>query len=316
KHHMVRIAIEDLRNATNTTSTIDEDLRGEIMDGVENGQIVSKAVQESSDFNAQTYDQEDQEADNNDLDKIVVYKMSALLFLNFSLEEIWTKVMERLKKNSLRVQKKLFKDKINNDVQQLLRDRSGQMRNKFMNLEDLFEDSLLTVEIIDFFHHCLRREKNMKKMDLIISLRSYQAKLLPLEVMMKDCLDTLWGKLHFKKVELEEVFALSIQITSIRWLIYSLSYDNLQNFYFFIEMATLIFPMTFSDMEDLLPDFLKNLLALQHTLIDLIKIIRIIAQKRLNMPSPPSSPLHSTTDSPPFVKKQKQDPFGILNNLY
>ncbi|CAG8655399.1 13715_t:CDS:2 [Funneliformis caledonium] len=81
-------------------------------------------------------------------------------------------------------------------------------------------------------------------------------------------------------------------------------------------MATLIFPTTFSDMKDFLPDFLENLLALRHTLIDLVKMIRIIAQKRLNMPSLPSSPLHSTTDSPPSMKKQKQDPFGILDNLY
>jgi hypothetical protein len=178
---------------------------------------------------------------------------------------------------------------------------------------------------------------NMKKIDLIVSLRSHQVELVPLEVgntsgpmddtkyrkdhsklkvVMKDCLDALWGKLHFKKVELEKVFALGIQITGTRWTIYSLSYDNLQNFYFFVEMATLILPTTFSDMEDLLPDFLKNLLALRHTLIDLVKKIRTIAQKRLNTPSPPSSPLHSTTDSPPSVKKQKQDPFRILDNLY
>ena len=119
------------------------------------------------------------------------------------------------------------------------------------------------------------------------------------------------------------------------WTIYSLSYDNSQNFYFFVEMATLILPTTLSEMEDLLPDFLENLLALRvcicygiffrgihwslyckYTLIDLVRKIRTIAQKRLNTPSPPSSPLHSTTDSPPSVKKQKQDPFGILDNLY
>ncbi|CAB4415978.1 unnamed protein product [Rhizophagus irregularis] len=67
EHRTDRIAIEDLRNATNTTSTIEydserkQDLRGEIMDGVENGQVVSEAVQESSDLGAQSYDQEDQD---------------------------------------------------------------------------------------------------------------------------------------------------------------------------------------------------------------------------------------------------------------
>ncbi|KAF0408425.1 hypothetical protein F8M41_008504 [Gigaspora margarita] len=38
-----------------------EDLRGEIMDEVENDQIVSEAVQELSDLGAQSYDQEDQD---------------------------------------------------------------------------------------------------------------------------------------------------------------------------------------------------------------------------------------------------------------
>ncbi|CAG8731838.1 4898_t:CDS:2, partial [Funneliformis caledonium] len=60
EHRTDRITIEALRNAINTTSTI-EDLRGEIMDGVENGQIVSEAVQESSDLGAQSYDQEGQD---------------------------------------------------------------------------------------------------------------------------------------------------------------------------------------------------------------------------------------------------------------
>ncbi|PKK72975.1 hypothetical protein RhiirC2_776584 [Rhizophagus irregularis] len=67
EHRTDRIAIEDLRNATNITSTIEydskrkQDLRGEIMDGVENGQVVSEAVQELSDLSAQSYDQEDQD---------------------------------------------------------------------------------------------------------------------------------------------------------------------------------------------------------------------------------------------------------------
>ncbi|CAB4389350.1 unnamed protein product [Rhizophagus irregularis] len=50
----------------------------------------------------------------------------------------------------------------------------------------------------------------------------------------------LWSKLHFKKVELEEVFALGIQITGTRWTIYSLSYDNSQNFYFFFEIKVAV----------------------------------------------------------------------------
>ncbi|CAJ0908354.1 4762_t:CDS:2, partial [Entrophospora sp. SA101] len=77
-------------------------------------------------------------------------------------------------------------------------------------------------------------EPPSKKMDLIISLRSYKVELLTLEagntegpmddtkfrqdhskikIVMKDCLDSFWNKLHFKKNELEEVFVMGIQIT-------------------------------------------------------------------------------------------------------
>ncbi|CAG8693252.1 12748_t:CDS:10, partial [Acaulospora morrowiae] len=401
---------------------------------------ISEAIQISS--STQANDQNAQEVDDAEIDKIVVNKVSALLFSNLNLEEIWIKVMERLKKDNLRVQsiesrivdlsdwtkiewnrilkasdysqlfiksrKRLSKDKINNDVGQLLRDGPGRIRslndlitwkNKFINLETSSEDSLLIVEIINFFHCCLRREVNvlilkhrerdfivkvlspiigtlleefdigifelnwiekesrsvinrkrkamheeyvdlttsMKKMDLMVTLRSHKNELLPLEVgntegpmddtkyrkdhsklkiVMKDCLDTLWSKLHFKKVELEGIFTLGIQITDISWTVYSLSYDSSQNFYFFVDMATLILPTTLSDLEDLLPSFLENLLALRHTLLDQVKKIREIAQRRLSTPSPPSSPLHSTANSPPSVKKQKQDPFKILDDLY
>jgi len=73
-------------------------------------------------------------------------------------------------------------------------------------------------------------------MDLIISLRSYKVELLVLEagntegpiddtkfredhsklkVVMKDCMDAFWHKLHFRKSELEEVFVMGIQITGV-----------------------------------------------------------------------------------------------------
>jgi len=62
-------------------------------------------------------------------------------------------------------------------------------------------------------------------------------------------------------------------------------------FKLFVEMATLILPTTLSDIEDLLPSYLENLLALRHTLLDQVKKIRAIAQRRLSTPSPPSLPL-------------------------
>ncbi|CAG8781046.1 2181_t:CDS:2, partial [Cetraspora pellucida] len=96
-----------------------------------------------------------------EIDGIIVNKISGLLFSNITLEEIWTKVMERLKKEKLRVQsiesqivdllnwtqvewnrilkvsdysqlffksrKKLCKEKIDKNVQQLLHDESGRI---------------------------------------------------------------------------------------------------------------------------------------------------------------------------------------------
>ncbi|CAJ0848969.1 1084_t:CDS:2 [Entrophospora sp. SA101] len=81
-------------------------------------------------------------------------------------------------------------------------------------------------------------------------------------------------------------------------------------------MATLTLPTILSEMEDLLPDFLENLLALRHTQIELVAKIRKFSQKRLSTPSPPSSPLHETTVSPLKKQKLKKDPFRILDNLY
>uniref|UniRef100_U9U7V2 Uncharacterized protein n=1 Tax=Rhizophagus irregularis (strain DAOM 181602 / DAOM 197198 / MUCL 43194) TaxID=747089 RepID=U9U7V2_RHIID len=63
---------------------------------------VSEIVQASS--GAQTNDEEDQEVDDAIIDKIIVDKVSTLLFSNLNLEEVWIKVMERLKKDNLRVQ--------------------------------------------------------------------------------------------------------------------------------------------------------------------------------------------------------------------
>jgi len=89
----------------------------------------------------------------------------------------WTKIeWNRILKVSdysqlfIKSRKKLSKDKINNDVQQLLHDGPGRIqslndlitwKNKFITLETSSEDSLLIVEIVDFFHCCLRREINV-----------------------------------------------------------------------------------------------------------------------------------------------------------
>ncbi|CAH1756135.1 10266_t:CDS:2 [Entrophospora sp. SA101] len=74
-------------------------------------------------------------------------------------------------------------------------------------------------------------------------------------------------------------------------------------------------PTILSEMEDLLPDFLENLLALQHTQIELVAKIRKYSQKRLSTPSPPSSPLHETKESPLKKQKTKERSFSYLRQL-
>ncbi|CAJ0855387.1 16951_t:CDS:2 [Entrophospora sp. SA101] len=117
-----------------------------------------------------------------------------------------------------------------------------------------------------------------------------------IKIVMKDCLDSFWNKLHFKKNELEEVFVMGIQITDGD-----------------IDIANM--PTILSEMEDLLPDFLENLLALQHTQIELVAKIRKYSQKRLSTPSPPSSPLHETKESPLKKQKTKERSFSYLRQL-
>ncbi|CAG8638676.1 13147_t:CDS:10, partial [Funneliformis mosseae] len=235
-----------------------------------------------------------------EVDKIIVNKIACLIFdSEFTLEEIWKKVMECLKKNNLRVQsiesrivdlsnwskvkwsrilklpdyaqlfdrskKKLHRDKIDKDVHELLCGEIGQIRSlnnleswiaKFSDLKSI--DAKISVIIMKFLEVNVlimqQRERDfvvkilgpdvheeyveltsdMKKIDLIISLRSHKAEILALEVgntsgsiddtkyrkdhsklkvIMKDCLGSLWRKLHFKKMDLEEVFPLGIQVT-------------------------------------------------------------------------------------------------------
>nr|CAG8465587.1 9951_t:CDS:10 [Entrophospora candida] len=317
--------------------------------------------------NIQLLSTHDQDVNNPEIDSIIVDKIPDLIFSNLNLEEIWDKVMERLKQENLSIKsrivdlsnwKKVDWDRIleTSDYVQLF---NGSKKNLYAQL---------TAGVIEFFHLCLQREVNilvmqpqerdyivkilssiigfifeefdvgtfelnwiekncrsvtcrkrkfvheeymeleppLKKMDLIISLRSYKVELLVLEagntegpmddtkfwqdhskikIVMKDCLDSFWNKLHFKKNELKE-------------------------------MVTLTLPTILSEMEDLLPDFLENLLALWHTQIELVAKIRKFSQKSLSTPSPPSSPLHKTTVSPLKIQKLKKDPFCILDNLY
>ncbi|CAB4484455.1 unnamed protein product [Rhizophagus irregularis] len=141
-------------------------------------------------------------------------------------------------------------------------------------------DADLTFKTVEFLFYLATNVYEVGNTEGPIDDTKYRKDHSKLKVVMKDCLDSLWSKLHFKKVVLEEAFALGIQITGRHGRPFA----------------------RFSGES--------------FSIMNLVKKIRTIAQKRLNTPSPPSSPLHSTTNSPPSVKKQKQDPFGILDNLY
>ncbi|CAJ0749127.1 13314_t:CDS:10, partial [Entrophospora sp. SA101] len=54
--------------------------------------------------NIQILSTHDQDVNNPEIDSIIVDKISDLIFSNLNLEEIWDKVMERLKQENLRVQ--------------------------------------------------------------------------------------------------------------------------------------------------------------------------------------------------------------------
>ncbi|CAG8523545.1 7106_t:CDS:2 [Acaulospora morrowiae] len=169
--------------------------------------------------------------------------------------------------------------------------------NIFDRLLEEFDDSIFELNWIEIESCSVTNRKrkaiheeytvltsDAKKMDLIVKLRRFESEVLllkvgntmgpiddtknrrdhsKLKIVMKDCLDALKNNLHFKKIDLEEIFIIGIQVTSRKWTIYSLSYNSLQNFYFFVEMATLIFPKTLQDMEIELPIFLEKILALR-----------------------------------------------------
>ncbi|CAG8650095.1 3014_t:CDS:10, partial [Funneliformis mosseae] len=334
--------------------------------------------------NIQILSTHDQDVNNPEFDSIIVDKISDLIFSNLNLEEIWDKVMERLKQEICecnlsnwkkvdwgrilktsdyaqlfnRSKKKLCKDLIDKEAQNLLHEGCGQIRslNDLKLWKDKFsilksEDAQLTAGIIEFFHLCLRRKINIlvmqhrerdyivkilspiigfifeefdigtfelnwiekdshsvtcrkrkfvheeymeleppsEKMDLIISLRSYKVELLALEAGNTE------GPMDDTKLQAQGGRSIPLYTT--------------KNFYFFTEMVTLTLPTILSEMEDLLPDFLENLLVLRHTQIELVAKIRKYSQKSLSTPSPPSSPLHETTESPLKKQKQKKDPF-------
>ncbi|CAG8552529.1 15679_t:CDS:2 [Gigaspora rosea] len=229
----------------------------------ENGWYINVIYQRDSIFSetVQLYGQEyqeNQEVDDAEIDKIVVNKVSALLFSNLNLEEIWIKVMDRLKKDNLPIESRIV-------------DLSDWTKVEWNR-------------ILKVVHEEYTAMGNTGLMD-------YTKYLIKLKIAMKDCLDTLRSKLHFKEAELEGVFTSEFKLL----------------------VATLILPTTFSNIEDLLPSFLESFLHYDTRYLTKLKKIREVAQRRL---STPLSPLHNTANSAPYMKKQKEDPFEILDYLY
>ncbi|RGB37015.1 hypothetical protein C1646_757430 [Rhizophagus diaphanus] len=197
----------------------------------------------SSNLNVQA---NDQEADVAEIDIIIVKKISCLLLEpEFTLEELWKKVMKRLKEDNLRVYIRKLLIIVN--ILAILE----HWKAKFSGLKSIdanltlkqwnFSTNVYERKSIFFMQNC-ERDFIVKILGSIIGtllekfdigtfeLNCHEAELLPLEVgntegpiddtnyrkdhsklkvVMKDCLDSLWRKLHFKKVELEEVLLAS-----------------------------------------------------------------------------------------------------------
>ncbi|PKK71401.1 hypothetical protein RhiirC2_778454 [Rhizophagus irregularis] len=167
---------------------------------------VSEIVQASS--SAQTNDEEDQEVDDAIIDKIIVDKVFTLLFSNLNLEEIWIKVMERLKKDNLRVQSIESRIVYLSDWTKIKWCLRREEISLYQSYTDIYMSSHISgkikfyrpiigtiLEEIDIRSRkslaVLRTENDeeymdltisMKKMDLIVTLRSHKNELLPLEV--------------------------------------------------------------------------------------------------------------------------------------
>nr|CAG8472113.1 13181_t:CDS:2 [Entrophospora candida] len=129
-----------------------------------------------SDFNIATRnDKENQKADVyiiNDLDYEIDNSFaieSRIVDLSNWTNIEWNRILKVKDYSSLYTnsRKLLFKDKIDINVQQLLKDAPNlrslnclkSWKDKFQNLRS--EDAFLTMEIIEFFHRCLRREINV-----------------------------------------------------------------------------------------------------------------------------------------------------------
>ncbi|CAG8540419.1 4030_t:CDS:2 [Paraglomus brasilianum] len=131
-----------------------------------------------------------------------------------------------------------------------------------------------------------------------------------LKIELKDILDNLRDVLHLKKKDLEGIFTVGIQVNRYRWVIYSMTYDPSTNFYYFNEMMVLVIPKTPSEMGYLLVDFIKGLLGLRHTLLWLNGKLTQLAKQKYSTPSPGSSPLPETSETP-AVKRVKNNVFVI-----
>ncbi|RUP50256.1 hypothetical protein BC936DRAFT_139853 [Jimgerdemannia flammicorona] len=176
-----------------------------------------------------------------------------------------------------------------------------------------------------------------RKFDLIVEMRTYNIELLLLEVgtdtggatstkyrmdhtqlkiALKDCLDVFMQQLHSPRAELNGIQTFGIQIIGSIWIIYTMTYDHESKFYFFNQLQSFRLPTSLSELDDFLPRFIENILALRHTMLSMVTKTKHVMKARATTPSPPSSPIHETPDTP-AIKRVKKDPFkNIFKNIY
>ncbi|CAJ0836816.1 5472_t:CDS:2 [Entrophospora sp. SA101] len=171
----------------------------------------------------------------------------------------------------------------------------------YTNLTNDYQKFDCIAEIRNFGLELLLLEAGDDKTD--IYGRKYHNDHSQLKIALKDCLDMFMEWLHLSTAEISEICTLGLQIIDTKWIIYSMTYDPLSKYYFFHQLCSFHFPTSFSDLEFFLPYLIENLLSLRHTMLNMVnKTKEVTIAARTTTPSPQSSPLHETPETPPQIK--------------
>ncbi|CAJ0636491.1 1123_t:CDS:2 [Entrophospora sp. SA101] len=237
------------------------------------------------------------------------------------LEKIWVEVINHLKKAKIQVQS--IEAQIIDlsgwatidwntilycpDRYQVVHDKenlspySSDNDDDYTNLTNDYQKFDCIAEIRNFGLELLLLEAGDDKTD--IYGRKYHNDHSQLKIALKDCLDMFMEWLHLSTAEISEICTLGLQIIDTKWIIYSMTYDPLSKYYFFHQLCSFHFPTSFSDLEFFLPYLIENLLSLRHTMLNMVnKTKEVTIAARTTTPSPQSSPLHETPETPPQIK--------------